>query len=76
MSWLQDRGLRFKLALGISSTMLISLGLAFFVLSQYIQNQLWQRETQSAENLNAHATDRPMVNNRTRADPKNRGETY
>ena len=53
MSWLQNRSLRFKLALGISSTMLISLGIAFFGISQYIQNQLWQRETQAAENLNA-----------------------
>ncbi len=55
MSWWQNRSLRFKLALGISSTMLISLGIAFFVVSQYIQNQLWQRETQAAENLNAIA---------------------
>jgi len=55
MSWWQNRGLRLKLALGISSTMLISLGIAFFVVSQYIQNQLWQRETQAAENLNAVA---------------------
>lgn len=55
MSWWQNRGLRFKLALGISLTMLISLGIVFFGISRYIQNQLWQRETQAAENLNSIA---------------------
>ena len=55
MSWWQNRGLRFKLALGISLTMLISLSIAYFVIAQYIQTQLWQRETQAAENLNAIA---------------------
>ncbi len=55
MSWWKNRGLRFKLALGISATMLISLSIVFFVISQYIQTQLWQRETQAAENLNAIA---------------------
>jgi GAF domain-containing protein/HAMP domain-containing protein len=55
MSWLRNKGLRFKLALGISLTMLISLGLAFFVVSQYIQTQLWERETKAAENLNSVA---------------------
>jgi nitrate/nitrite-specific signal transduction histidine kinase len=41
--------------MGISLTMLISLGIAFFVVTEYIQDQLWQRETQAAENLNAIA---------------------
>jgi GAF domain-containing protein/HAMP domain-containing protein len=53
MSWLRNKGLRFKLTLGISFTMLISLGLAFFIVSQYIQTQLWQRETRGAESLNS-----------------------
>ena len=49
-------GLRFKLSLGISLALLIILGISFLGLSLYVQNQLWQRETQSAENLNAMAT--------------------
>jgi len=52
--WLQ-RGLRFKLSLGISLALLFILGISFLGISQYVQNQLWQRETQSAENLNAIA---------------------
>ena len=49
----RQRGLRFKLTLGISLTMLVILGISLFIASQYIQNQLWQRETQAAMNLNA-----------------------
>jgi len=55
MSWWKNRGLRFKLALGISATIVIILGIAFLGVASYIQNQLWQRETQAAANLNAIA---------------------
>lgn len=55
MNWWQAKDLRFKIALGISLSMLIVMGIAFFFIAQYIQSQLWQRETQAAENLNAIA---------------------
>jgi nitrate/nitrite-specific signal transduction histidine kinase len=55
MRWWQQRGLRFKLAFGIVLTMVIILGIATFVALEYIQAQLWQRETQAAEHLNAMA---------------------
>jgi GAF domain-containing protein/HAMP domain-containing protein len=53
MRWWQRRGLRFKLALAIILTMFLILGGAIFGISQYIRAQLWQREVQAAENLNA-----------------------
>jgi HAMP domain-containing protein len=51
----RQRGLRFKLAIGISLTLIILLGVIFVFVSQFIRNQLWQREVQTAENLNAMA---------------------
>ncbi len=52
----QKRGLRFKLSLVISLTLLIILGISFVGVSSYVRNQLWQRETRAAENLNAMAS--------------------
>jgi len=49
----KQRGLRFKLSLGISLTLLIILGISFWGAANYITAQLWQRETQTARNLNA-----------------------
>jgi GAF domain-containing protein/HAMP domain-containing protein len=51
-SW-QKRGLRFKLSLGIIITLVIILGISFIGASGYIRNQLWQRETNASDNLNA-----------------------
>ena len=51
----RQQSLRFKIAIGIISTLILLLGVAFIVVSQFIRNQLWERETQTAENLNAMA---------------------
>jgi GAF domain-containing protein/HAMP domain-containing protein len=52
----QQRGLRFKLSLVISLTLLVVLGLSFLGASSYIRSQLWQRETKAAQDLNAMAS--------------------
>ena len=53
MRWWQDRGLRFKLILGINSVLLLLLGGSFLGISGYVRAQLWQREVRTAENWNA-----------------------
>ena len=55
MRWWQRQSLRFKFALGINLTMLLVLGGSFYGIAQYVRAQLWQREVQAAENLNAVA---------------------
>ncbi len=53
MRWWQRRGLRFKIAMGISLTLVFILGSVFYLVFQYIQAQLWQREVQAAREMNA-----------------------
>lgn len=53
MKWWQRRGLRFKLALAISLTMFLILGVAFLGISGYFRAQLWQYEVHAAKNLSA-----------------------
>lgn len=55
IGWRQ-RGLRFKLSLVISLTLLAVLGLSFLGASSYMRSQLWQRETKAAQDLNAMAS--------------------
>ena len=55
MRWWQKQGLRFKVALGITVTMVIILGIAFIGISQYIRARLWQSEIQKTETINAVA---------------------
>lgn len=55
MRWWQRRGLGFKLALGISLTLLVMLGAVFATVSGYVQDELWRREVQAAESTNAMA---------------------
>ncbi len=53
MRWWQRRGLRFKMTMGISLTLVLILGSVFYIAFQYIQMQLWQREVQAAREINA-----------------------
>ena len=55
MRWWQNPGLNFKVALGISLTLIIVLGISFFGISQYIRARLWQNEIQKTETINAIA---------------------
>ncbi|HUH96667.1 MAG TPA: GAF domain-containing protein [Anaerolineales bacterium] len=55
MRWWQKQGLRFKVALGITITMVIILGIAFIGISQYIRARLWQSEIQKTETINSVA---------------------
>jgi GAF domain-containing protein/HAMP domain-containing protein len=55
MKWLPKLGLRAKVSLAITITMVIILGLAFWGISQYIRARLWQSEIQKTENINAVA---------------------
>jgi putative methionine-R-sulfoxide reductase with GAF domain len=55
MRWWQKQGLNFKIALGITITMVIVLGAGFIGISQYIRARLWQGEIQKTENINAVA---------------------
>jgi putative methionine-R-sulfoxide reductase with GAF domain len=55
MRWWQNKGLNFKAALGIATTMVIVLGIVFVALSQYFRTLLWQSEIQKTENINSIA---------------------
>jgi GAF domain-containing protein/HAMP domain-containing protein len=49
----QQRGLRFKIAVGISLTIILVLGIGYVGVMRYIQGQLWQREIESVRSINA-----------------------
>jgi len=53
MRWWQRRGLGFKLALGIALTLVLTLGVVLYYATSYSEKQLWQRELENAENVNA-----------------------
>ncbi|MBC8504161.1 MAG: GAF domain-containing protein [Anaerolineales bacterium] len=53
MRMTKPQGIRYKLAMGIGLTMLIVLGIGYIGAVQYIRTQLWERETQAAQTLNA-----------------------
>jgi methyl-accepting chemotaxis protein len=53
MTWMQRRGLGFKLAFGIVVILLLVLGGVILTISRYAENQLWRREVETAENVNA-----------------------
>jgi GAF domain-containing protein/HAMP domain-containing protein len=55
MRWWKNWGLNFKVALGITITMVIVLGSVFIISSQLIRAQLWQSEIQKTEDINAIA---------------------
>ncbi len=55
MRWWQNPGLNFKVALGISLTLIIVLGISFFGISQFIRARLWESEIQKTQNINAIA---------------------
>jgi len=55
MKWWSNRGLRFKIALIITVTLLFVLGGIFYGVITYIRAQLWLREAQVAETLNSIA---------------------
>ena len=67
MRWWQNRGLRFKVALGISLTLLLILGSVFYGVSGYIRAQLWQHEVDAINEMNslvAVSLENAMLNNR------------
>jgi GAF domain-containing protein/HAMP domain-containing protein len=49
----QQRGLRFKIAIGISLIIVLVLGIGYVGVMRYIQGQLWQREIEAVRNINA-----------------------
>jgi putative methionine-R-sulfoxide reductase with GAF domain len=52
MIWWRNQGLRFKIAIVITFTLIVGLGAVFFALYRHINTQFWTRETQQADNLN------------------------
>ena len=52
MKWWRNRSIRFKVATGIGLIVLPLLAGIIFGISQFIQAELWRRETIAAENLN------------------------
>ena len=55
MRWWRNQGLNFKVAIGISLTMVVVLGTVFFALSQYFRTLMWNSEVQKTQNINAIA---------------------
>lgn len=52
MTWWQQRGLRFKISLGVSMVLIVVLGVVLYGVVRYIREQLWQREVQAALEMN------------------------
>ena len=53
MTWFQRRGLGFKLAMWIILILILVLGGVILAISTYAQDQLWRREVETAETVNA-----------------------
>ncbi len=51
MKWWQQRGLRFKVAVGIVLVLLPVLGGTLYGINRYVEGQLWNREIHTAEEL-------------------------